>query len=129
MFDAYRDVTMAEVDGSPLLTPSEAGSIRATASFASTACDGAVLPEWRRRGIGSALLAENQRRQRELAATHQTERPRVLGSWASDRQKANYGLLRNIRLRAGALVLRDDSLAGGSDPGRCHCPTVSTFVR
>ena len=32
--------------------------------------NGSVLPEWRRKGIGTALLAHNEQRVRELAATH-----------------------------------------------------------
>jgi len=95
MFDAYRDVTMAEVDGRSIAYAERSWVDTSDGEYREYRCDGAVLPEWRRRGIGSALLAENQRRQRELAATHQTARPLILGSWASDRQDANIALLRN----------------------------------
>ncbi|HEY7599022.1 MAG TPA: GNAT family N-acetyltransferase, partial [Candidatus Limnocylindrales bacterium] len=50
-------------------------------------------PAHRRRGIGSALLAENERRQRELAATHATHRAKVFGSWAGDGQAGDRALL------------------------------------
>lgn len=95
MFDAYRDVTMAEVDGSPIAYAERSWVDTSDGAFREYRCDGAVLPQWRRKGIGAALLAENQRLQLELAATHQTDRPRTFGSWASDRQEANNALLRN----------------------------------
>ncbi len=54
-----------------------------------------MLPEWRAQGIGTQLLAENELRQRELAATHETDRPRFLGSWTNDRQEAAIALMRS----------------------------------
>lgn len=56
--------------------------------------NGAVLPEWRRRGIGTALYEHNVERVRDLAATHDTERHKVLGSWSNDRQAGCIALLK-----------------------------------
>lgn len=95
MFDAYRDVTIAEVDGIPIAYAERSWVDTSDGQFREYRIDGAVLPQWRRKGIGAALLAENERKSRELSATHETDRPRIFGSWASDRQEANICLLRN----------------------------------
>lgn len=47
---------------------------------------GHVDPEWRRRGIGSALLAHNEARLLEIAAGHPDDLPRVFGAFAPDRR-------------------------------------------
>jgi len=94
-FDPTRDVTVAEIDGAPV-GYGERSWVDATLEHTREyRMDGAVLPELRRRGIGGALLAENERRQRELAATHQTDRKRRLGSWTSDRMAGAIALLHN----------------------------------
>ena len=46
---------------------------------------GAVDPAWRRRGIGSALLRDSERRSAMLAAEQPTDRPLVLGCFTDDR--------------------------------------------
>jgi mycothiol synthase len=94
MFDPGRDVTVAEVDGVPVGYGERSWVDTSDGEYREYRCDGAVLPEWRRRGIGTALLTENMRRSAELAATHETDRPRVFGSWASDRQAGAIALLR-----------------------------------
>jgi mycothiol synthase len=93
-FDAYRDVTIAEVDGQPVGSAERSWVDTTLEPFREYRCDGAVLPEWRHRGIGTALMAENERLSRELARTHETDRPRILGSWTSDRQDEAHALLR-----------------------------------
>jgi mycothiol synthase len=45
---------------------------------------GHVHPDWRRRGVGAALLRRDERRRREVAATHDTAKPRLLVSWVED---------------------------------------------
>ena len=95
MFDPARDVTIAEIDGQPVGYGERSWVDTSDGEFREYRLDGAVLPEWRRRGIGSALLAENLRLQRELAATHQTNRPRVFGTWTSDRQDGANALARS----------------------------------
>jgi mycothiol synthase len=47
---------------------------------------GSVHPDWQGRGIGSAILAHNEARVRRVAAGQPADRPRVLGTWASERQ-------------------------------------------
>ncbi|MEX2548330.1 MAG: GNAT family N-acetyltransferase [Chloroflexota bacterium] len=102
MFDAARDVTIAEVDGEPVAYSDRSWVDTTLESFREYRVDGAVLPEWLRRGIGTALLAENERLSRELATTHSTDRPRIFGSWTSDRQEGAHALLR----RAGFQQVR-----------------------
>ncbi len=94
MFDAARDVTLAEVDGVVVGWAERSWVDTSDGTYREYRTDGAVLPEWHRRGIGGALLAENQRRSRELAATHATDRALVFGSWTSDRQTDSIALLR-----------------------------------
>lgn len=92
-FDPRRDVTIAEVDGrSVAVTKRE--WVDTTDGLREYRLDGAVDPAWRRRGIGTALLRESERRQRELAATHVTANPRVLGSWCGDTQVGAAAILR-----------------------------------
>lgn len=45
---------------------------------------GWVHPAWRRRGIGGALLAHNETRLLELAATHEHTQPPALATWADE---------------------------------------------
>jgi mycothiol synthase len=54
---------------------------------------GYVTPAWRRRGVGTALLLDGERRRRERAASHQTDRQLVLGSWNADSQDGAAALL------------------------------------
>ncbi len=94
MFDAVRDLTIAEVDGQ-VVGFGERSWVDTTLEYLREyRCDGAVLPEWRRRGIGGALYAENVKRHLELARSHETDRPRILGSWTSDRMVGAQELLR-----------------------------------
>lgn len=95
MFDPSRDVTVAEIDGTVVAYAERSWVDTTDGTYREYRTDGAVLPEWSRRGIGTALLAENQRRSRELAATHASDRARIFGSWTSDRQAASIALLRN----------------------------------
>ncbi len=95
MFDPARDVTIAEIDGTPVGYGERSWVDTSDGNYREYRVDGAVLPAWRRRGIGTALLAENRRLQRELAATHQTDRPRVFGTWTSDRQNGANALARS----------------------------------
>lgn len=93
MFDQRRDVTIAEVDGVPV-GYAVRGWHDVVDSFARHyRVDGSVHPEWRRRGIGRALLAENMRRAADLAAQHTTDRQPVYGSISHDGQHGDVALL------------------------------------
>jgi mycothiol synthase len=94
-FDAVRDVTVAEVDGAPVGFGSRTW-VDTTDELREYRNDGAVLPEWQHRGIGTALLANNIEQDRQLALTHETDRPRVLGSFTADRMAGSQALLRSF---------------------------------
>jgi ribosomal protein S18 acetylase RimI-like enzyme len=47
---------------------------------------GYLLPEWRRRGIGSAILGYNENRLREIAADHPSEAQKYFQRWAANTQ-------------------------------------------
>ena len=93
-FDPARDVTLAEIDGAAVGYGERSWVDTTLDHYREYRMDGAVLPEWRRQGIGSVLLAENIRRQSELAASHITDRARRLGSWTGDRMAGAIALMR-----------------------------------
>jgi GNAT superfamily N-acetyltransferase len=93
-FDPARDVTLAEVDGVPVGYGDRSWvDTRLEPAMREYRMGGAVLPEWQRKGIGTALLRHNQEKLRELALTHDVKLPRVFGSWTSDRQVRTTHLL------------------------------------
>ena len=95
-FDPLRDVTIAELDGKGVGYGERSWVDTTIDNFREYRNDGAVLPQWRRRGIGTALMAENIRRNRELAETHDSDRPRMLGSWTSDRMAGAVALVKSF---------------------------------
>jgi mycothiol synthase len=100
-FDAARDAVVAEVNG-VMVGHARCDWIDAADGVREYRSRGAVDPDWRRRGIGGALLAECERRQRKLAASQDTDRPRVLGTFAKE-------------LNVGGTVLAERS---GYEPAR-----------
>ena len=83
-FDPARDSVVAEVDGR-VVGHARCDWVDTSDGLREYRSRGAVDPAWRRRGIGSALLAECERRQRQLAATHESALPRILGTFAEGR--------------------------------------------
>jgi mycothiol synthase len=93
MFDSARDVTLAELGGRIVGFGIREWIDTTDGQYREYEVNGAVDPPWRRRGVGAALLAENERRQRELAAAHATDRKKVFGSWSGDGQAGDNALL------------------------------------
>ncbi len=91
-FQPARDVTIAELDGR-MVGHANREVIDTTDGFREHRNDGEVDPEFRRRGIGAALLAENFRRHRERAAADPTDRTRIFGSWTWENQPGDIALL------------------------------------
>ena len=83
-FDPARDAVIAEVDG-VVVGHARCDWVDTTDGLREYRSRGAVDPAWRRRGIGGALLSECERRQRQLAATHETGLPRIHGTFAEGR--------------------------------------------
>jgi ribosomal protein S18 acetylase RimI-like enzyme len=91
-FTPERDITIAELDGQIVATASRE-AVDTTDGFREYRLDGEVDPAFRRRGIGSALLEDGMRRQRELQAAEGTSKPPIFGSWSSERQPGDIALL------------------------------------
>jgi len=77
-FDAARDVDVVEVDGR-MVAVTQRDWVDATDGVREYKARAWVEPAFRRRGIGTMLLARNEALQRTLAASHETERPLMLG--------------------------------------------------
>ena len=92
-FDPARDLVMAEVDGEPVGFGEQNWVDTSDDLYREYRLGGAVRPDWRRRGIGTAILRENERRARLLSSTHETERELRLGAWCSERQAGSTALL------------------------------------
>lgn len=92
-FDPRRDVTIAEVNGEAIAI-AERTWVHTTDGFREYRADGSVAPAWRRRGVGTAMLAHNFERLRDLAAGHGDGQPQILGSWSGDTQPGDIALLR-----------------------------------
>ncbi len=79
-----RDVRLAELDGRLV----GFGAVRREVRGGSPVyfLFGAVHPEVRRQGLGTAILARNEARLREIAAEHGTETGREFATWADTRE-------------------------------------------
>jgi mycothiol synthase len=82
-FDPARDVTIATVDGA-MVAWGEVAWIDTRDGLREYRLGGWVDPAWERRGIGARLLDWQEGRSRELAASQETARPRVFGTWISE---------------------------------------------
>ena len=91
-YDPARDLTIAEIDGR-VVAIAEREVVDTTDGLREYRLDGHVDPAWRGRGIGTELLAYNERVGRELAAREGAKSP-VLGSWSWESQPADAALLR-----------------------------------
>lgn len=89
--DAASDIVMVEVDGEVV---AQAQVWRATRE-GTTVFDvgGHVLPAFRRRGLGRALLAENLRRAAERAAAEPPGAPIHIGTFAEDLEMGHRAIL------------------------------------
>jgi mycothiol synthase len=94
MFDPVRDVTLAVCDGRSVGYAMREWVDTSDGDLREYRLHGAVEPAYRRRGIGSALLADSERLARQLARGHRTERQRAFGSWSGDTQAGDIAVLR-----------------------------------
>jgi mycothiol synthase len=91
-FDPARDVLIAELDGQVVaFTQSE--WVDTTDGLREYRSGGAVDPAYRRRGIGSVLLADRIAAARAMDAAFTDDRPRVLGTWVDQRNAAGAALV------------------------------------
>ena len=84
-FDPARDVRLAELDGR-VVAFGQSDWVDTTDGLREYRSSGAVDPEFRRRGIGSVMLADRMAAARSLDATYtDVDRPRLLGMWVDQR--------------------------------------------
>lgn len=108
--DADRDLLFAEVDGevvgySRVWWQQEAEGTRLYQHFVH------LLPQWRGLGIRRAMLQQNERRLRQIAADHPEDGPRLLQAWASDTEDHWQNLLQQegySPVRYGFSMVRPD---------------------
>jgi mycothiol synthase len=100
-FDPARDVTLAELDGE-VAAFTDVNWVDTTDGLREYRISGAVHPDWRRRGIGTSLLQQNEASARTLAATYGTNRPKVLGLYCGEQQAGRQA----IAERAGYAPVR-----------------------
>ncbi len=93
MFDPRRDVTLGIIGGEVVAYGVRDWIDTTDGEYREYRLDGSVLPEWRRQGVGTALLGENMRLSRQLAATHESPRQKVVGSWSGATQAGDIALL------------------------------------
>ena len=91
-FDPNTDTVIAEVDDA-IVGFARTEWVDTTDGNREHRVWGDVDLAWRRRGVGSALLRWNIARSRQIAAGHETDRPRILGSFAADTETACRALL------------------------------------
>jgi mycothiol synthase len=95
--DGRRDFRIAELDGRPVAVE-WTDWVDTTDGLREYRTRGFVEPATRRRGIGTALFADGLRRVEAMAAGHDTDRPKVLGTFTHDksvgsqRVAASFGL-------------------------------------
>ena len=92
--DPYQDVLFAEVDGNPIAY-SRVFWDRLEEGIHVYTAFGFVLPEWRRKGIGTAMLLHNEARLREIAADHPEDEPRYFQTWATETEKSTHALAKS----------------------------------
>ena len=91
--DPQRDMLLAEVDGR-LVAYARVFWQELVDGGRTYECFGFVHPDWRRRGIGGAMLRHNEARLRAIAATHVGVAPQYLSSEGVESDPGNTALLR-----------------------------------
>jgi mycothiol synthase len=91
-FVAERDVVVASADGEPI-GYGWTSWVDTTDGTRDYATRGYVHPDWRRRGVGTAILRRNEAHLRGLAAGHETDRPRMFTGFAPERRPGAVALL------------------------------------
>ncbi|MDH5507784.1 MAG: GNAT family N-acetyltransferase [Anaerolineae bacterium] len=97
--DPYQDMLFAEIHGELIGYSRVWWREESEGPYIYTAV-GLLLPDWRRQGIGTAMLLYNEARMREIAAQHPTEAEKFLQSWAADTEVAVDALLKNQGYKA-----------------------------
>jgi len=90
--DPYRDLLIAEIDGRMIAYTRVTWNTQEDGlTFYQTF--GFLLPDWRRQGIGSAMLAWSEDRLRQVASSHDMAGPRFFQAGAADTEKGTTAML------------------------------------
>ena len=87
------DMIFVEVNGQPIAF-GRVGSYQEAAGAHIYFTRGFVIPAWRRKGIGTAILKHNERRIREIAAGHSDETPRFFQGNHNDKEVGTAALFK-----------------------------------
>ena len=90
--DPNEDLLFADVDGTTVAY-AEGGWERDNDGSHNYSTWGQVHPDWRRRGLGTALLRWVEERQARVAATHPPEVEKRIDSWANESETGRLALL------------------------------------
>lgn len=114
-FDPPRDLVVAEVDGRMVGFGQASRQVRDGIAVYWTF--GTVLREFRRRGLGRAIVRANEARGRETATRFQDSDGRVFASWVDDKEGGAHELLTSEDYEPAryGFVMRRDSLDDVSD--------------
>lgn len=107
-FDPRRDLILAEVEG--VLVAAAQTSVQTRDGIGVHQVDGWVLPDWRRRGLGRALLHWTERRAGEVARADGRPPQRAVFAWPDEGQvgaTALYASEGYTIVRYGFLMVRD----------------------
>ena len=91
-FDPGGDIVLAVVDGE-VVGYGWTSWVDTTDGLREYATRGHLHPAWRRRRVGTALLRHNEARLGQLAAGHDSERPRTYAAYAPERRPGAVALL------------------------------------
>ncbi|MEW6404334.1 MAG: GNAT family N-acetyltransferase [Chloroflexota bacterium] len=108
--DPFQDLLFAEVNGQAVaynrvFWGKQEDGVR------TYTCFGFMLPEWRRKGIGTAMLRHGERRLREIAAEHPQDGPRYFQAFfVNETEKGTLAMLEKAGytpIRYGFSMVRD----------------------
>jgi mycothiol synthase len=107
-FDPPRDIVLAEIDGR--LVAAAKTEVRTRDGIGVHEVEGWIRPEWRRRGLGRALLHWTEQRAAEVARVDGRPPQRALSSWPDEDQVGATALYESEGYeinRYGYLMVRD----------------------
>lgn len=107
--DPYQDVLFAEVNGEAIAYSRVFWEELEEGDFIYTHF-GFLLPAWRRKRIGTAMLKHNEQRLSQIANDHPLDSPKYFQSWTADTEIGTEALLKSMgyeAVRYGFEMVRD----------------------